>query len=54
MVNAALANNLGNGLNRTLNLLAKFHDSAVPLDSGAWARGGGARSTGRLGGATGR
>ncbi len=34
VVNAALANNLGNGLNRTLNLLAKFHDGALPLDSG--------------------
>ncbi len=35
VVNAALANNLGNGLNRTLNLLAKFHEGALPLDSGA-------------------
>ncbi|KAG2446032.1 hypothetical protein HXX76_000634 [Chlamydomonas incerta] len=35
VVNAALANNLGNGLNRTLNLLAKFHEGAIPLDSAA-------------------
>lgn len=34
VVNAALANNLGNALNRTLNLLAKFHDRAIPLDAG--------------------
>ncbi|GFR46467.1 hypothetical protein Agub_g8043 [Astrephomene gubernaculifera] len=33
VVNAALANNLGNGLNRTLNLLAKFHDRTIPLDA---------------------
>ncbi|PNH09943.1 Methionine--tRNA ligase [Tetrabaena socialis] len=33
LVNAALANNLGNGLNRTLNLLAKFNDLTIPLDS---------------------
>ncbi|EFJ50750.1 hypothetical protein VOLCADRAFT_58186 [Volvox carteri f. nagariensis] len=32
-VNAALANNLGNGLNRTLNLLAKFHDRTIPVDA---------------------
>lgn len=34
VVNAALANNLGNGLNRTLNLLAKFCDGQMPMDSG--------------------
>ncbi|GLC44167.1 hypothetical protein PLESTB_000900900 [Pleodorina starrii] len=33
VVNAALANNLGNGLNRTLNLLAKFHDRTIPMDA---------------------
>ncbi|GLI58657.1 hypothetical protein VaNZ11_000399 [Volvox africanus] len=33
VVNAALANNLGNGLNRTLNLLAKFLDRTIPVDA---------------------